>query len=257
MKYISSISGGVASAVATHRAIERYGKENLILWFADTLWEDEDLYRFLSDLEEMWEMKIARYVDGRTPLEIAEHKKIIPNQKIAPCSEYLKIRPFRKYIEGLDKPITVLLGMDWSEQHRMIAPKKSYESIQGVKVDFPLMWKPIEFMPYHQVVKEWGIEPPRLYQYGFSHNNCGGRCVRQGIQQWRILMNEFPERFAEVRDWEEANRVEGTPRENYAILRDQSGGTVTPLTLKELEDSLGPQEGEPTQEDMFSCFCSY
>lgn len=45
MRYIVSLSGGTASAVAAERAIVRYGRRNVLLWFADTAWEDEDLYR--------------------------------------------------------------------------------------------------------------------------------------------------------------------------------------------------------------------
>ena len=79
MKHIVSISGGSASAVAADRVIKRYGSENVTLWFADTLWEDEDLYRFLDDLESRWEKKIVRFTDGRTPLQVAEDRKLIPN----------------------------------------------------------------------------------------------------------------------------------------------------------------------------------
>ena len=54
MKHIVSLSGGTASAVAADRVLKRYGAEDTTLWFADTSWEDEDLYRFLIDLEEYW-----------------------------------------------------------------------------------------------------------------------------------------------------------------------------------------------------------
>ena len=47
MKHIVSLSGGSASAVAADRVLKEYGSENVTLWFADTLWEDDDLYRFL------------------------------------------------------------------------------------------------------------------------------------------------------------------------------------------------------------------
>ena len=43
MQHIVSLSGGSASAVAADRVIERYGSDSVTLWFADTLWEDEDL----------------------------------------------------------------------------------------------------------------------------------------------------------------------------------------------------------------------
>lgn len=257
MLYIVSLSGGTASAVAAERAINRYGRSKVWLWFADTSWEDEDLHRFLADCLKHWGGKILTYQDGRTPLQVAADKQIIPNQKIAPCSLELKIKPFTTYLWKVPKPVTVLLGLDWSEIHRQAAPKKHYEKIPGVYVDFPLMWRPYEFRSYHNVVASWGIEPPRLYRYGFPHNNCGGRCVKQGIGEWRRLMYQFPDRFAEVRDWEQTQRAQGGARAKYAIARDQRNGTVIPLTLAEIEQRDLPQPGQPGQEDLFSCFCSY
>ena len=55
--YLSSLSGGAASAVAHDRAINRYGVDRVIPWFADVLYEDDDTYRFLSDLETRWNQK--------------------------------------------------------------------------------------------------------------------------------------------------------------------------------------------------------
>ena len=217
MRHIVSISGGTASAVAAERVINRYGRDSVTLWFADTLWEDDDLYRFLKDLEIRWQKPMYVHREGRTPLQVAEDNHIIPNQKIAPCSRKLKQIPFRDFLKNFaGERVTVHIGMDWKEMHRHDAPRKAYES-ETVSVDFPLMWKPYEFRPYAQIVKSWGIEPPRLYKLGFPHNNCGGRCVRQGISEWLRLRREFPERFAEVRDWEKAQRAIGDGRSNYAI----------------------------------------
>ena len=139
MKHIVSISGGTSSAVAADRVINRYGKDNTILWFADTKWEDEDLYRFLEDLEKYWAMTITRHVHGMNPLEISAKHKMIPNDRMVKCSFALKIDPFKRWIKTLDKPITVHIGLDWSEQHRMKAPKDNYEQVKGVSVDYPLM----------------------------------------------------------------------------------------------------------------------
>lgn len=256
MFYVSSISGGAASAVAHERAINRYGKENVLPWFADTLWEDDDLYRFLSELENHWQQKIYRHSEGITPLEVAERQHIIPNQKLAPCSQVLKQKPFKKYLESLEKPVTVLLGFDWSEDHRMEKSRRFYSAIPGVSVDFPLMWKPYDFDVF-QTVRSWGIEIPRLYKMGFPHNNCGGRCVRQGIKEWQRLKINFPERFANVRDWEAAQQAKGDSREGYAICRDQSNGEVKPLSLADIENREVSLNVSAKQEDLFACFCEY
>ena len=259
MNHIVSLSGGSASAVAADRVLNRYGPEEVTLWFADTKWEDEDLYRFLDDLESRWEKKIVKFTDGRTPLEVAEDRKLIPNSWAAPCSHELKQIPFRNFLETHNKPITVHLGLDWSEEHRHAKPKEIYESIDGVSVDFPLMWQPLAYLGYQKIVSDWGIKPPRLYSYGFPHNNCGGRCVRQGISEWVRLLKHMPERFHEVSDWEQEQRAKGGPRENRSILKDRSDGSSSSLTLEELA-----QQNETTQIDMFTyegdeygCFCEY
>lgn len=253
MRYVVSLSGGTASAVAAQRAIDRYG-DAVTLWFADTLWEDEDLYRFLADLERHWALPIIRQAEGRTPLRVAEDEHIIPNQRLAPCSFRLKVKPFRAWLAEQPGATTVLLGMDWREQHRMAAPTKAYAEL-GHATDFPLLWKPLEFRPYADVVAGWGIAPPRLYAYGFPHNNCGGRCVRQGIAEWQRLRRHFPERFAEVRDWETEQRAKGGALAGYAIARDQSGGEVKPRTLAEIERMVDEAD-TLTGDDMFACFCT-
>tara|TARA_B100000029_G_scaffold97226_1_gene87515 strand:+ start:10750 stop:11529 length:780 start_codon:yes stop_codon:yes gene_type:complete len=259
MKHIVSLSGGTASAVAADRVINKYGSENVILWFADTLWEDEDLYRFLNDLEARWEKKILRYTDGRNPLEVAEKAQVIPNSLVAPCSHILKQKPFKAFLEDVPKPLTVHLGLDWSEEHRHNKPKEIYESIEGVTVDFPLMWEPLVYLGYSRTVTEWGIDPPRLYSYGFPHNNCGGRCVRQGASEWIRLLRYFPDRFHAVKEWEKANQTPNTPRSSRTILKTKVSGDSQPLSLTELE-----KQNETTQIDMFTyqgdeygCFCEY
>lgn len=256
MRYILSLSGGMSSAVAAERAIARYGRSNVLLWFANTLWEDEDLYRFLGDCLNRWGGELLEYRDGRKPLEVAEAQNIIPNSRIAPCTQELKIKPFRRFITAQPKPLTVLVGLDWKETHRHEAPRRSYGTMDGVSVDFPLMWAPLEYRPYAQVIREMGIEPPRLYALGFPHNNCGGRCVRQGVREWLRLRDTFPSRFAEVKDWENEQRSKGDARANYSIAKTEIGGTTQPLTLEEIEKRQADKQAASGMEDMFSCFCS-
>jgi hypothetical protein len=267
MYYVMSLSGGLSSAVAADRAIARHGRRRVLLWFADTSWEDGDLHRFLGDCMARWGGRLYRYRDGRTPLQVAEDRRIIPNQKHAPCSFVLKIEPFTRWLWTLPKPVTVLLGLDWREMHRITerrrwhrkagkprAPVGYARKVAGVYEDFPHLWKPYEFRPYAEVVRSWGIEPPRLYAAGFSHNNCGGRCVKEGIAEWLLLRDTFPERFAEVRDWEGAQRALGGKRAAYAIARDQSGGKVVPLTLAEIEGRRATGQ-RPLFDDRIACFC--
>lgn len=214
--------------------------------------------------------RLYTFRDGRTPLQVAEARSIIPNQRRAPCSEELKVKPFRAWLYALPKPVTVLLGLDWQEQHRIDQRQRvhyagdkprlpiGYQArISGVYEDYPLLWRPYEWRPYADVVRSWGIEPPRLYAMGFPHNNCGGRCVKQGKREWLRLRLNFPERFAEVRDWEQAQRAKGGPRADYAIVRDFRGKQVRAMPLAELEREQLPANGEPFVDDMFACHCTF
>jgi hypothetical protein len=54
MKHIIQFSGGICSFFAAKRVVKKYGKENVILLFCDTLIEDEDLYRFIEDTKNIW-----------------------------------------------------------------------------------------------------------------------------------------------------------------------------------------------------------
>lgn len=49
MKHIVFYSGGICSRATAKRVAERYGTKDLILFFTDTMIEDEDLYRFLDE----------------------------------------------------------------------------------------------------------------------------------------------------------------------------------------------------------------
>tara|TARA_R100001129_G_scaffold123016_2_gene85748 strand:- start:175 stop:930 length:756 start_codon:yes stop_codon:yes gene_type:complete len=251
MKHIVSLSGGTASAIVADLVLKKYGRDNVILCFMDTSWEDEDLYRFLDDLESYWEIEMVKLKDGRTPLQVGEDQKFILNSRVKACSKILKQQMFRRFIKKIDKPLTIHLGLDWSEEHRMAAPKKNYEKIKGVTVDYPLIWKPLIKKKYSEVVESWGIEIPRLYKLGFPHNNCGGRCIAQGKKEWKRLLNIFPERYKEVSDWEQKMR------KNLDTAKDKS--IVKGITLKELakekKDQLHMFEG--TAEDSFGCFCDY
>jgi len=252
MKHIVSLSGGTASAIVADRVIKKYGRDNVILYFMDTNWEDKDLYRFLKDLEHYFEMDIVRHKDGRTPLQVGEDIRFILNNRVRACSFQLKIKPFTEMIESYQpKPVTVHLGLDWSEEHRMKAPKEKYEQIEGVSVDYPLTWKPIPLQKYSEIVESWGIEIPRLYKMGFPHNNCGGRCVAQGKREWKRLKRTFPDRFQEVSDWEQKMRKELGTAKDKSILKN--------ITLAELKEENKDQMDmfEGVAEDSFGCFCAY
>lgn len=233
MLYIVSFSSGLSSALAAYRVINRYGHDNTRLVFMDTQFEDDDNYRFMQDIAIRFHHPIKVITEGRTPYKVSQEEHVIPNSRVAPCTLRLKMNPFRAYLADLPKPITIHIGYDFSEMHRCDPTRKNYESL-GYQVDFPLLWKPIEFLKYEILCREvWGIEPPRMYKLGYTHANCGGRCVKQGQGDWLRTLINFPDRYAEIEAWEEEMRKNPT-NANYALLKDRRGGNLTPKTLKQL-----------------------
>jgi len=238
--HIVSFSTGLSSALTVERVLSRYGKENTRIVAMNTMAEDDDNWRFASECEARWDIPIEILADGRTPQQVGEDKHIIPNQKIAPCTFELKIKPFKNWLKQLRaENITIHIGYDIFEAHRCEATRKAYEA-EGYKVDFPLLWKPIEHRPYTTVAREdWGIEPPYTYGLGFTHANCLKHgCFKMGQGDWIRFLINFPGRYQKTETWEQKMR-EHPNRQNYAILRDQSNGTVMPLTLRELRERSG------------------
>lgn len=170
MKHIVSISGGIGSYATLKRILKKVNKEDVVAVFMDTLSEDGDLYRFLNDIEDKLDIKIIRLCEGKTPIELAFEKKFLWNSRIASCSIELKSKPFRKWLkENYTSDECVLyMGIDWTETHRCEAIKRNY---LPYKVEFPMCEKPyIDKPDMLNILKEDGIEIPRLYKLGFSHN---------------------------------------------------------------------------------------
>ena len=200
MNHIVSFSSGLSSALTSIRVIEKYPDAKIV--FMDTIFEDEDNYRFMSDFENKFNVKIIRLKEGRNPYDLSRDEHIIPNNFLAPCTFRLKIEPFKEYLKLLEGETTIYIGYDFTEMHRCEATTRNYEKI-GYKVDYPLLWKPYETRRYTDVVRhDWGIEPPRMYSLGYTHANCGGRCVKQGQGDWIRTLINFPDRFAEIEAWE-------------------------------------------------------
>lgn len=78
---------------------------------------------------------------------------------------------------------------------------------EPVETRFPLISTILEEIDIKQIIeKEWGIKLPIMYKLGFSHTNCGGRCVRGGFQYYAQLFQTWPEIYREQERMEEEFR---------------------------------------------------
>ncbi len=230
-RHIISFSGGLSSAITAERVLGVHPEASVV--FMDTRIEDEDNYRFMQDCFARWrklyQPNIVILSEGRNPYQVFSDEHIIPNSRIAPCTYRLKIEQFAQYVQQSD---IIYIGYDYAEVHRCEATTRNWES-RGCQVEYPLLWKPIITRKYSEVVSvDWGIDPPRMYQMGYTHANCGGRCVKQGQGDWLRTLINFPEQFREAEEWElEMRETHGF---DYAILKDRTGGELKPLLLRDL-----------------------
>lgn len=286
------LSGGAGSWGAAMRSVEAHGREGLTLLFADTLIEDEDLYRFLLEaaasllgvalpvdllartvaippLEEMRRRRshlrelaaaagelmpaLQWIAGGRDPHQVYRDVRFLGNSRIDPCSQVLKRRLMRRWLERHCDPADTVcvLGFDWTETHRLGRAGSFWSPwrVEAPLTEKPYLWK--------EEVLDWmraeGLEPPRLYAEGLSHNNCGGFCCKAGQAAFALLLERRPDRYRyhEAREQELRERL----GKNVAILRDRSGGRTRPLTLREFRERLEEQPGLYDRSEWGACSC--
>jgi len=176
-RVICTISGGMASAYMAVLALQDYPKDDIIFYFNDTGWEDEDLYRFLRDIEHHCQIRILRDNDGRNVEDLAYDHHALPNNRIPFCSRQLKAERLQNYIQSGD---TILFGIDRMETHRAKRLIERYVDIakrrklENISIRFPLIERNIMKEEIQIYFEANNISIPRLYTLGFKHNNCGG-----------------------------------------------------------------------------------
>ena len=221
MRNIVALSGGVASAWVAFHVLANIDP-NAILYFNDTKWEDKDLYRFLDDLKAYLNHEITYDTDGRTPEQVFYDQNMLANNRVPLCSKILKAERLQKFIVPGD---VVYFGIDTQEIHRCERISAIYRPL-GVECKFPMVELGI-FKPHvFQWLKETGIKMPRMYDLGFSHNNCAGGCVRSGKKQWVHLLRTLPDVYAE------RERVET----EFSLLKGKQVTYMKDMSLKELRE---------------------
>lgn len=262
MQHVVMFSGGIGSWACAKRVAQMHGTDNMTLLFADVkghsvnphIGEDEDTYRFLHDAANNVGARLVVVSDGRTIWDVFAERRFLGNSRTAPCSVELKVLPTKAWLQAHCAPntTTLYLGIDWSEAHRA---ERAKTANQPYAVQFPLLDKPLLDKPQMlQWAREEGLEPPRLYAFGFAHNNCGGGCVRSGISQFARLLKAMPERYAE---WEaQEQNMRATLGRDVSILRRQVRGQHRKFTLMQLRQWIETQPSfEDTFDDYGACQC--
>lgn len=261
-KHIVMFSGGIGSWAAAKLVARDFGTENLYLVFSDVkgnsdsphIGEDEDTYRFINDaVKNIGGGEYVYLNEGRDIWTLFSDQNFLGNSRVANCSKILKQRPARKWLKENCDPesSTIYVGIDWTETHRIPAIVRNYLPYTAKA---PLTEPP--YLTKAQMI-EWakseGLETPRLYDLGFTHNNCGGGCVRAGQGQFKKLLDVMPERF-DV--WEQKeNEIRAQIGKDVTILREMVDGVRIPLPLSELRRRATCSPSLIDKLDLGACGC--
>lgn len=255
IKNLVLFSGGACSWAAAKRVVEKHGTDGTVLLFADTKMEDEDLYRFIDEAADNVGATLVKIADGRNPWEVMQKEKMIGGGMLGadPCSKILKRKLLDKWQSEHCDPrnTTIHIGLDWTETHRVERVKERCKPwvFNAPMADKPLLSKK-DMLAW---MASEGLKPPRLYQLGFSHNNCGGFCVKAGQAQFERLLRTMPERYLYHEKMEQKTReIVG----DHTVLTYQRNGKKIPITLREFRENLEKQPDLFDQFDWGGCGCA-
>lgn len=275
MKHIVSYSGGMGSFAEAKLCVDKYGKENVLLIFADTKMEDIDLYRFLDETVKFLGCELKILKDGRDVWELFADEKFVGNSRVDICSRVLKrdlINDFimtnygkkvKQYTGGYTKTgrkqyetvwlpkedVEIHLGIDATESHRIDRVKERMQPWKYISI-----LAEQDMIVYKDFSEQFGIERPRLYKLGFGHNNCGGFCVKAGLGHFKILYEKLPHRYlAHEEKEQELKEKYGTK----PFLKKTVDGEVLYLYLRDYrEQYLDKGKAEEDKHDIGGCSCA-
>lgn len=213
--HIIFFSGGKASFAVADFVKTNYPDDNILLYFTDTQWEHEDLYRFINEGSDKLQLPLLTHSAGMNPLQLMFEKKMVYNSMIGDCSKILKIKVGSDFLKrGIKPKIENWRNKEFLKNEDFITGAVLYFGIGfgEMQRQDPITrnWKPfITEMPLidhniwiDEVLKKYNIKQPALYEYGFSHNNCNARCVKAGQGHYKLFKEKRPEEFQKIMEQE-------------------------------------------------------
>lgn len=246
-KIICWWSGGITSAVACKTALDLFKDKNECrVIMLDTDNEDEDSYRFKTDCEKWYGVKIETLsaikqkhnysrncsrnmyldytfidigLDYESIQDVWTKHKSLNVATGAICSTQLKRRVREKW-QDLNEYDYQVFGFDFDKKecNRALGLHKNHPKAKGI---YPLLMMAYDKDDCLRIVQEAGIEIPKMYQLGFRNNNCFKTgCVQGGIGYWQKMERDFPAKFEAMAEME--HKLTALRGEPVTMLKDQS-----------------------------------
>ncbi|KIV56454.1 hypothetical protein AM501_09885 [Aneurinibacillus migulanus] len=252
--HVIFFSGGLSSFSAADAVKTRYPNDNIVLYFTDTLWENNDLYRFIHEVSDKLKLPLLTHSLGLTPIQLMFEQKLVFNSLKGVCSRVLKIEVASRFLrrgivpkiekwynkhylksENFSENAVLYFGIGIEEMHRQDAIIQNWKPFE---VRMPLIE---QFIDNEKILKKYEIRRPILYDYGFVHNNCNGRCIKAGQAHFRNLKWKMPEVFQKVMEQEHHLKIYVSSYHYIKNMesdgRDGFTEEVRQQQLKELDDA--------------------
>ena len=180
-------SAGAASAIATMITNPE------VIAYCETGSEDKDNDRFLRDCEAWFGRKITRLKSAkyRDTWDVWEKKKYISGISGAPCTKALKIDPRLAFQRPGDVHIFGYTA-DGSDIKRAEVLREHYPDLE---IETPLIDRGITKAACIAMLKRVGIDPPRVYAFGFHNANCIPCCKATSPAYWALVRMYYPDEF--------------------------------------------------------------
>lgn len=192
---VASISGGKDSA-ALSLWLHEQGIEHVRV-FADTGWEAKETYEYLRDVLEPKLGTIHRVSGDLQMDELCKKKGMFPTRLRRWCTDYLKKKPIKSFIQSLDGPIVNVMGIRAGESRaRQKLPMWEWSN------DFDCwLWRPLMPWTFEDVVeihRKHDLQPNPLYMKGALRVGCWP-CIFARKSELRLIAEQDPERIDRLR----------------------------------------------------------
>lgn len=233
MKHVISVGGGLSSTVfLPMEVLKTVPAKDVVMVMAKLPNEDPDVWRLVKAAEDKFGIEVQMIGTNETPFDVFNRAAFLGNSRIDPCSDQLKREVMRNWVMKTYPLGTAILytGIGAYEIDRQMKIVKRWKEA-GYEMRMPLIDKP-------ELTREYMMSQclemfefiPRLYLMGFSHNNCGGACIKAGMKEWARLLYFLPDVYSW---WAENERQWRLVHGNYTILKRQIKGETNYMTLDE------------------------
>jgi len=227
VRHILSLSGGKDSTALAIYMKNRVPEMEYV--FCDTEKELPETYEFLARLEAFLGRPIRRSVHeeglGFDAL-LRIRRGFLPSPQMRWCTEYLKIKPFERYV-GNDHVVSYI-GIRADEPHR-----RGYISTKtNIEARFPFVEDNIRKEDVLRILEESGLGMPAYYAWR-SRSGCFF-CFFQQRREWVGLLEQHPDLYWQAAKYEKTDSRTG---EKYTWIQNETlHDLAQPTRVKQIKD---------------------